>query len=368
MDLLKNRLQNKETINVTGLMSGTSLDGLDIALCRFTYDRRWFFELIDAVTVSYDEPLKHRLQNAGTLSAYDFINLHREYGEWTALRVLEFLKNEQIKTDLISSHGHTVFHEPQNKLNFQLGDGAILASTTGITTVSDFRSLDITLGGQGAPLIPIVDRDLFGEYEACVNIGGFANVSLDIDGQRRAWDICPANIVLNRLAQEKGFEFDKNGDIGRSGKVIDELLTSLENLKYYKTQPPKSLGTEWLEEFILPLTDSSGYATEDIMATFYEHAALRIADDLNKQKVRNALFTGGGVKNGYLISLIRDRFNGELIIPDENIVDYKEAIGFAYLGLLRALELPNCLSSVTGAKHDSSSGVINIITANKHNI
>ena len=361
MDLLKNRLQNKETITAVGLMSGTSLDGLDIALCRFTFDQKWHFELMDAVTVSYDEQLKNRLKNAGSLSSYEFIALHKEYGKWTGEQVADFIKDKNAEVDLISSHGHTVFHEPHKKLNFQTGDGAMIAAVTGITTVSDFRTFDIALGGQGAPLIPIVDRDLFGEYEACVNIGGFANVSLDIDGKRRAWDICPANIILNRLAQKKGFEFDRNGDIGKSGKVIASLLETLESLNFYKNPPPKSLSTEWLDEFIFPLIKNIDRPVEDVMATFYEHAARRIAHDLNAHSVKNTLFTGGGVKNGYLISLIEKRLNGKLIIPEEKIVDYKEAIGFAYLGILRIFEMPNCLSTVTGAVRDSSSGVVTII-------
>jgi anhydro-N-acetylmuramic acid kinase len=179
--------------------------------------------------------------------------------------------------------------------------------------------------------------------------------------KRRAWDICPANIVLNKLAQQKGLEFDRNGDIGRSGKVITSLLEALENLDFYKAPPPKSLGTEWLEEFIFPLIKNINSPVEDVMATFYEHTARRIAHDLNSHSVKDTLFTGGGVKNSYLISLTEKYLNGKLIIPEEKIVDYKEAIGFAYLGILRVLEMPNCLATVTGAARDSSSGVVNII-------
>jgi len=341
-------------------MSGTSLDGLDIAICRFSDPGYRDFELIDAKTVSYDNNLKKKLREAGELSGPGLIALHREYGEWTGKQVLEFLENKHPDIDIISSHGHTVFHEPHKKLNFQLGDGTIIAATTGIITVSDFRSLDITLGGQGAPLIPIVDRDLFGEYEACVNIGGFANVSLDIDNVRKAWDICPVNTVLNRLAGELGLEFDKDGNTGRSGKVINDLLIQLEELKYYEESPPKSLGTEWLDKFVWPIIDQKNYRTEDIMATFYEHVSERIAADLNKHSVKSVLFTGGGTKNSYLMSLIKNKFSGRVVIPDEKIIDFKEAVGFAYLGLLRILERPNCLASVTGAQKDSCSGIISL--------
>jgi len=339
-------------------MSGTSLDGLDIALCRLSGPGYRDLELIDAKTVPYDNNLKKKLKEAGTLSGHDLLTLHREYGKWTGKQVLVFLKNRQI--DIISSHGHTVFHEPHKKMNFQLGDGTMIAATTGITTVSDFRSLDITLGGQGAPLIPIVDRDLFGEYEACVNIGGFANVSLDIDNVRKAWDICPVNTVLNKLAGKLDHEFDKDGNAGRSGKILYNLLLKLEELKYYKESPPKSLGTEWLDKFTWPILENNKYRTEDIMATFYAHASERIAADLNKHHVRSVLFSGGGTKNNYLMSLIKNKFSGTVVIPDEKTIDFKEAVGFAYLGLLRILQRPNCLASVTGARKDSCSGTVSL--------
>ncbi len=341
-------------------MSGTSLDGLDIAFCRFSNSGKWHFELLNATTVPYDDELRKSLQNAVTLPSHELVAFHRRYGEWTGKQVLDFLKNKNLKINIISSHGHTVFHKPEKKINLQIGDGAMIAAVTGITTVSDFRSFDIALGGQGAPLIPIVDRDLFGKYEACVNIGGFANVSLDIGGKRRAWDICPANIVLNKMAREKGLDFDKNGEIGRSGKVINSLLDSLEDIEYYQTEPPKSLGTEWLNDNILPLLKKWEYSTEDMMATFYHHTANRITEDLSKHNVASTLFTGGGVKNSYLMTLIKNKLKGKMIIPEDDIIDYKEAIGFAYLGILRALELPNCLASVTGAKRNSSSGVIHL--------
>ncbi len=360
MDLSQNNLSAKKNITAIGLMSGTSLDGLDIALCRFSGSGYRKFELIDAITVPYNNKLKNRLREAVKLSGRDLMAFHREYGEWTARQVLGFLQNKNTDIDLISSHGHTVFHEPSKKLNFQLGDGTMIAATTGITTVSDFRSLDIALGGQGAPLIPVVDRDLFGEYEACVNIGGFANVSLDVDNVRMAWDICPVNTIMNKLAEKLGLEFDKDGNAGRSGKVINKLLKQLEGLEYYRDAPPKSLGTEWLDEFVWPIIDLGKYRIVDLMATFYEHASERIAADLNRHNVKSVLFTGGGTKNSYLMTLIKNKLTGNVVIPDEMIIDFKEALGFAYLGVLRILNRPNCLASVTGAKKDNCSGIISL--------
>ena len=362
MKLFKNDFSNDKQITAIGLMSGTSLDGLDIVLCRFRKDDYWNFEILDSTTIKYDSNLKQQLQSSGSLSAYRFIKLHREYGKWTGEQINSFLESNNSVVDIIASHGHTVFHEPQKKINFQIGDGAIIAATTGITTVSDFRSLDITLGGQGAPLIPIVDRDLFDEYEACINIGGFANISLNHDNRRKAWDICPVNSVLNRLSGSFDMEYDRGGEKGKSGEVIDKLLSELEQLNYYQQTPPKSLGTEWLDNRVWPLIDKyANHKTENIMATFYKHVANRISSDLNNNSVSKVLFTGGGVKNSYLISLIKDKYKGELIIPNEKIIDFKEALGFAYLGVLRIMELPNCLASVTGAKQDSSSGIVHRI-------
>ena len=359
MDLFSNDYNKKENITAIGLMSGTSLDGLDIVLCHFSKDDYKRFEIVDSTTIKYSRKLKEQLQSAGSLSAYRFIQLHREYGRWTGEQINRFLKSHNQKVDIIASHGHTVFHEPGKNINFQIGDGAAIAATTGITTVSDFRTFDITLGGQGAPLIPIVDRDLFGESDACINIGGFANISLDSDSRRVAWDICPVNTVMNKLSATFNLEYDKGGKKGRSGEVIDELLNELESLNYYQQTPPKSLGTEWLESRVWPLIKKyPNYKTESIMATFYEHVANRISSDLNSNRVSSVLFTGGGVKNSYLMSLISSRYNGKLTVPDEEIIDFKEALGFAYLGVLRAKGLTNCLKSVTGARQDSSSGVI----------
>jgi len=359
MTLFRNSITDKEYIYVVGLMSGTSLDGLDIALCSFPKDDIRQFSIHDAITVKYDDKMKNKLQNAGNMSSYEFLAFHREYGEWTGKQINNFLKNKKTNADLIASHGHTVFHEPENKLNFQIGDGAVISAITGITTVSDFRSFDIILGGQGAPLIPVADRDLFNSFDACINIGGFANVSLDHNGKRIAWDICPANFILNQLSEKLGFEFDKNGENGRKGKIITKLLQALENIDYYHSNPPKSLGAEWSERYITPLLQKySSYNIHDILRTFYEHIALRISEDLNRHKVSDSLFTGGGAKNVFLIELITQKVNGKVIIPDSMIIDYKEALGFAYLGLLRILEINNTLASVTGAKQDSVSGIV----------
>jgi anhydro-N-acetylmuramic acid kinase len=221
---------DKKSFLTLGLMSGTSLDGLDLALCRFEKDENWKFKIIRARTEPYSEKWKEKLENAAKLNAIQFILLHKEYGKYLASCVRDFISTEKEKPELIASHGHTIFHQPGNGLTFQIGDGTLIAAETGITTVSDFRSLDVALGGQGAPLVPIGDELLFGNYDFCLNLGGFSNISFQKNNKRIALDICPVNTVLNYIAQMAGQEYDKDGLTGRCGCVFDPLLKELNAL------------------------------------------------------------------------------------------------------------------------------------------
>ncbi len=353
--------QLKDSYCCVGLMSGTSLDGLDIVLCEFKMqDRQWNYTLLKQTTVAYSDNWRSSLKYAPDLNGRELMVLHRDYGRWVGQQVNLFLNGVDSEVNFIASHGHTVFHEPYIGLNFQLGDGNMITAITGIKTISDFRSLDVCLGGQGAPLVPIGDELLFGNYVACVNIGGFVNVSSKINGQRLAWDICPANFVVNRLVNKQGLEMDKDGEIGAQGKVIASLLNELNALSYYKDAAPKSLAQEWVEEFIWPLLNRyADCLVSDCIRTFYEHIAKVMADDLNPiVATGQILFTGGGVYNRFLMGLIRSKLNSEVVIPEPVLVDYKEALVFAFLGLMRFTGQINCLKSVTGASVDSSSGVI----------
>ncbi|NEW84236.1 MAG: anhydro-N-acetylmuramic acid kinase, partial [Mariniphaga sp.] len=261
-----------------GIMSGTSLDGIDIALCRFTQSgNKWNYEIVEAETIPYPSVWLEKLKNTPNMRAEEFLMLHDEYGRYTGKLIPEFLKGKALP-QLIASHGHTIFHQPDQKFTFQLGNGASIAATTQITTVSDFRSFDVALGGQGAPLVPIGDQLLFSEFKYCLNIGGFANISFDQDGTRIAFDVCPANIVLNELAQQKGFAYDKDGQMGASGTIDISLLQKLNNLDFYHQKWPKSLGREWAENQIMPLLSASGHSIEDQAATMYEHIAFQIAN------------------------------------------------------------------------------------------
>ncbi|MDZ7607548.1 MAG: anhydro-N-acetylmuramic acid kinase [Cyclobacteriaceae bacterium] len=269
------------------------------------------------------------------------------------------MKNSADRPELIVSHGHTIFHQPGIGLTLQIGDGYRIMKKTGIKTVCDLRSLDVALGGQGAPFVPIGDKLLFPQYDFCLNLGGFSNISTDIDGRRIAYDICPVNTVLNFLASRVGFDFDKDGEIARSGKPVESLLEILNNLPYYKLTPPKSLGIEWVNSYVLPLLQ--GHEVADLMHTFCRHIAHQIAVSIPSGNTkRSVLVTGGGAKNTFLIEMIKNEIgkNAEVVIPDEQTVDFKEAIIFGFLGLLRALGQVNTLKSVTGASADSSGGII----------
>lgn len=340
-----------------GLMSGTSLDGLDICFVRFEKTHSWSFDIIKAETASYSETLYHQLKDAINLPAERLLELHSAYGFFLGQTVKSFIEKHQLKSiDLIASHGHTVYHQPQKKFTLQIGDGRAIKVATGLPVVYDFRSQDVLLGGNGAPLVPIGDELLFSEYDACLNLGGFSNISLQYEGKRIAFDIAPVNIILNKLAQDLGENFDENGDMARKGTVHKELLSSLDSLEYYHQPHPKSLGIEWCNENIFPLLENLN--TLDALATITEHAAHQIAEVINKNRLKNVLVTGGGTYNHCLIEKIRDKTQAEIIIPEKEIIDYKEALIFALMGVLKWNNEINVLASATGSPYDHSSGII----------
>lgn len=357
---------NKE-FKVIGLMSGTSLDGLDIALCTFNeINGQWKYSILNAETISYDDKWNDRLKNAHLFSSSDLLELHIHFGKYCGEMTSRFIHKSKIKPDLISSHGHTVFHEPAKKLTLQIGAGEEIASVTGITTINNFRTLDVALGGQGAPLVPIGDELLFTDYDACLNLGGFANISFRKNNQRFAFDICPVNMALNFLSSEKGFSFDRNGDLGKRGNIIPDMFQKLNNIEFYHKIAPKSLGREWFDKFIEPIISNKEFATEDRLSTIYNHICFQISKIARENKLKKILVTGGGAFNTYLMDMlnaaVEDTNNNQVfIVPDSLLVEYKEALIFAFLGLLRYQNRINCLSSVTGAKRDSSCGNIHLV-------
>lgn len=354
---MKNKLNSYFAI---GLMSGTSLDGLDISYSHFTNNGdKWSFELLKNKSISYSPELKNRLTNSVELSGLDLTKLDVELGKYFANEVAKFIKEENITDiDVIGSHGHTVFHQPENGFTLQIGDASFIHQKTKKTVVANFRSQDVALGGQGAPLVPIGDKLLFSDYHYRINLGGFANISFEDNGYISAFDICAVNTILNKYSNKLGFEFDDRGQIAKKGKIIPDLMRELENIEFYKKSPPKSLGVEWNKEVLFPiLAKYQNCNTEDILNTYTQHVASQIGDVLNGEN-KKVLVTGGGAFNEYLISLIKEVSRNEIIIVSKEITDFKEAIVFSFLAILKLRGDVNCLSNVTGAKIDHSSGVV----------
>ena len=350
----------KETYNVIGVMSGTSLDGIDLAHVHFSIvDGKWSFDIYETETVSYDNDWLNKLQTAIDFSEDKLKELNKDYTFLLANSIKTFIKKHQLqKLDAVCSHGHTILHQPQNGFTLQIGNLPEIANHCNQTVVCDFRVQDILLGGQGAPLVPIGDRILFSEYDFCLNLGGFSNVSFEQNDTRIAFDISPVNTVLNFYANQLGLDYDDKGQLAASGKVNSELLNELNALEYYKKQFPKSLGFEFVKETVLPLIDKYNVPIEDKLNTFTEHITFQIAVALPSKKGK-LLATGGGAYNDFLIERLKFWLPElEIIIPDKKTIEFKEALIFALLGVLKLRNEINVLGSVTGAKHDHSSGII----------
>ena len=336
-------------------MSGSSLDGLDLALVRFQEEHeKYLFQILAAETLPYPELWKTQLSEAFHKQPEDLVQLDKDYGKYLGEQVLAFAQKHNAHPDFVASHGHTIFHRPEEHYTLQIGDGQALAQACGFTVINDFRSEDVSKGGQGAPLVPIGDELLFGDYEICLNIGGIANLSYNEDGKRIAYDLCIANQALNYLANMNGLAYDRDGETARSGKVDITLLKQLNKHPFYGQEPPKSLGREFFETYQKDLLKD--LSVPDMLATFVEHIALQIALPISFLPKRKILCTGGGARNKFLIERLQARTKHEVVIPEKQIIDYKEALVFALLGLLRMEGKTNVLASVTGAESDSCSG------------
>ena len=354
-----------EVYNVLGLMSGTSLDGLDLALCRFERGEVWRFDILAAETAPYDASMRAMLREAFFGSAVDLLRSDHALGDWIGLRVEEFCARNRPVPDLLVSHGHTVFHQPAGGITYQIGNGWRIVARSGLPLVNDLRSLDVVLGGQGAPLVPMGDRHLFPEYDVCLNLGGFSNISFDDKtGQRLAYDVCPVNFVLNRLAGRLGEPYDDGGSLARSGSPPAELIDRLDRLSYYSAEPPKSLGQEWVDAEVMPLLEGPE-RVEDLMAAFTIHVAGQLDRAIRQTVIHRGtectvLVTGGGAYNRFLMEMVSEKGAGTIryVLPELRIIDYKEALIFAFLGLLKWMGEVNTLRSVTGARSDSSGGAI----------
>lgn len=352
------------TYNVIGIMSGTSLDGLDLCYCSFKFDKqnKWSSKILNATTVNLNKQLKLKLKNSIHLTGIELSLLNNEFGYFIGQSVKIFIKKNNITSiDFISSHGHTVFHQPDKKLTLQIGNGAIISSITQLPVICDFRTTDLALNGNGAPLVPIGDQLLFSEYDYCLNIGGIANISFK-NNNIEAYDVCPANIVLNYLANKINKEYDANGLVAALGKVNEKLLLELNQLDFYRKKNPKSLGIEWIQKNIFPLLEKYNNNVEDNLRTFCEHIAMQISNQIKENK--KVLITGGGAFNSFLVKRIIDLSDSQIILPSTEIINFKEALIFAFLGVLRYRNEVNVLKSATGAKHNNIGGCIYNALAN----
>ncbi|TDE00449.1 anhydro-N-acetylmuramic acid kinase [Flavobacterium sandaracinum] len=350
----------KEKYSIVGVMSGTSLDGVDLAHIVFTVENNnWGFEIVDSETVPYTTDWLNKLKIAVSFSSAALETLNQDYTSLLADIISNFIKKKYITNlDAVCSHGHTIVHQPQNGITLQIGNLPQIASLIHQTVICDFRVQDVQLGGQGAPLVPIGDQILFPEYDYCMNLGGFSNVSYEQNKQRIAFDISPVNTVLNFYANQLGLDYDDEGSISRTGICNKHLLNELNALNFYQKKHPKSLGFEFVKETILPIINSYSIPVEDKLRTFTEHVAMQIALAL-PNKNGSLFITGGGAYNDFLLERIQFHLpKMKLIIPTAKILEFKEALIFALLGVLKLRGEINVLSSVTGAKKDHSSGVI----------
>lgn len=355
---------------VIGLMSGSSLDGLDIAFVEFQENAgKWGYEIKAAECYNYTEEWVNKLKNAISLNALDYLLLHTEYGHYIGKQVNKFIdeKNLHYQVALIASHGHTTFHIPVKKMTAQLGDGAAIAAITQLPVVADLRVLDVALGGQGAPIVPIGEKLLLGDYDYFLNLGGIANISLNAE-KYIAFDVCPANRVLNMLVNEKGKEFDDDGKIAAKGQINLNLLEKLNTLDYYNQPYPKSLANDFGTDTVYPMIKDSSMSTPDTLRTYVEHIAVQIKNaitGLKNQKPKTTnhklLATGGGAFNTFLVERIKDQLkslNIEVMVPSKELVKYKESLIMAFIGILRWRQEYNVFSSVTGAARDSIGGAL----------
>lgn len=341
-------------------MSGTSLDGIDLAHIQFEIKQnQWSFKILESETVPYSADWVNQLKLAVDFSKENLEVLNRNYTQLLSKIIVDFIEKHKITNlDAVCSHGHTILHQPQNGFTLQIGNLPEIATLTQQKIVCDFRVQDVQLGGQGAPLVPIGDRILFSKYDYCINLGGFSNVSFEENNQRIAFDISPVNTVLNFYANQLGLNYDNKGKISSTGKINNELLNELNAFDFYQKKHPKSLGFEFVKEVVLPLIENYTISIEDKLHTFTEHIALQTALALPTKK-GSLLITGGGAYNDFLISRIQHYLpEMKLIIPENKILEFKEALIFALLGILKLREEINVLSSVTGAKKDHSSGFI----------
>ena len=345
-------------------MSGTSLDGLDLAYCHiWKSEDLWDFEIKHTQSIPYTLEMQERLKNSIFLSAEELLQFHNTYGIWLGEQTKSFIDEHNLEIDFIASHGHTTHHQPENGFTFQIGSGQHLANTSGQKVVCDFRTNDVALAGQGAPLVPIGDQLFFANYDFCLNLGGISNISFEKNGVRMAYDIGLANMILNHITAKIDLAYDQGGAMALRGNINAEMLEKLNNLAYYRLPFPKSIGYEWFVSQVVPIVDKTKDSIENLLHTAIHHICEKVAQQIqtNSSKTESSLLvTGGGALNTFFMKTLQEKLGTgiKMIIPPQILIEYKEALVFALMGVLRSENEVNVLCSVSGAKHDSSSGVV----------
>lgn len=347
--------------NAIGIMSGSSLDGVDICIASFSSGTKWSFEILRSATIELPETLKNELRKSDQLPGLDLLKLDFTYGEWIGHHLKRLIPKD-LPIEVVGIHGHTVFHEPSHKISTQIGSGSVISQICGVPVVDDFRTKDILMGGQGAPLVPKGETLLFPAYNAWINLGGIANITVKKDDHILAWDIAPCNQVFNFFAQKLDVPYDKDGVLAREGKLDEKWTNQLRELPYFKVNPPRSMSNQWINEHILK---NNTMDPKTGLHSFVEFLAAEIAFSLQSHLSKNAnvLVTGGGAHNSYLLTRInfylKDQ-NIQIVKPSAEIIEFKEALIFGFLGLLRKLGIPNTIGTATGASQDTVSGVLHL--------
>lgn len=355
---------------VIGVMTGSSLDGIDMAYTKITVENgKYSYEVLIAECVPMPQKWKLRIEQLVLQNAVTYLKTSAYFGHFLGERIAEFIEKHNLKEqlDFIASHGQTVFHQPENLFSSQIGDGAAIARKTGFPVVCDFRSIDVALGGQGAPVAPIADKLFFPKHKLFLNLGGIVNIAVKHNDRFIAFDITAANLALNKVAKLKGADYDHDGNIAANGEVDGRLLEELNGSWYYEKDYPKSLSGGWVSKVMLPTLSRHNISVENKMRTIVEHIGLQINLSMKKieqkeniqfSKDDKMLVTGGGAFNKFLVHRINEMIPVSVVVPDEQTIKFKESILMALMAVLRVRGEVNCLASVTGAERNAIGGAI----------
>jgi len=343
---------------IAGVMSGSSLDGLDIAIVHFSPNSDW--QLLWSYDIPYTPEWVSRLKNYHLLSSTEYVSLKFDFSRYIGELVGDALGDYSGNVDYVSFHGHTLLHLPEKGITEQIGNGGVLAAILNIPTITDFRTQDVTKGGVGTPLAPLVELNLFKGHDYYLNLGGIANITKLIDAAKlMAYDVCPCNQVLNYFSNQMGKDYDEGGEIARSGTINKNLIDYLNSIPYFDQNPPKSLDNNWIMNEVIPNFPAG--KIEDTLHTFCNWVAECIANEVEESKASSLMVSGGGAHNTYFMECLTSRLsskNCELHLPSKEIIDFKEAILMSLMAYKYINGESNVLCSVTGASSDSIGGAL----------